>query len=361
MLPPHSAVLDHQIEEMGRQLVRGNDAWFANRGIEVLDKDPYCLLRHNGSDDNHWNIFCNSAIFTKKSGNLVSLPVIKLYQMNSPEAKMSLSKLDIIEKVKGTMVAVCWPNFWNMVDPCFHTLDECNICSNDFTYGSPSYELKQRFCSQIDLRRFLPKQGMTATFQCDEEDIYLVGLRNNYSYYEYSEDELDILSDKIFAARPERTRCKEGWKTICEVIQSGKRYVIREIDSGIRAKLSMPLQRNNLVATLHWKYLIPYWSSNEQYQVVYNYPAAHAKFTLLDSKIQDAAQSLRRMASRWYQMHLSTEQLAHCLNHSTTPKWAIRIIIKMCKMGHSHWATIPIEEFRKMPAKRIIKILELQD
>lgn len=361
MIPPNIAILEPQIAELGAQLKLGSDEWFAKRGIEVFDKG-ICWLLNKAKDSplNHWNILCNSTLFAKHN-YLISLPPIKLYQLNDTKT-ITLSKSHLIEKVGGHMICVCWP-YAKFGEPVFHTQYRVSTYGDDVTNGSILSEAKKRLLAQLHFSSLYKDNNHTFTFQYDFKRITLVHARNIATLHEYDEDELDDLAESLFADRPSRI-CVPIHKVsdIYDIIRkTKKKYIVRDIQSGERADVTLPVTRSKLVSTLQWKYLVPYWIAGERYDVEYSFPAAKEKFDKIEDLVRKRTGFLCETATKWAMLNLTPEGLAQSLKHSNTPRWSVRIVIKLCKLHPERWQEAIANEFRKMVPKKLITVLGLED
>jgi hypothetical protein len=349
MIPPNIAILPEQMKELGAQLALRNWSWFERRDIECMDRGGiYWLLRKKPGPRNHWNILCNGTVYTK-NGTLVSLPPIKLYDLN--EAHINIKDADLIQKIKGEMVCVFW-EFNSFGLPCFHSDHDLDMESEAVT----------RIKAAVDFNYLKHDPNYTLTFVVDEY-VNLVHARHIKSLREYAEHELDSMADELLVERPYWFPVK-SMVAIKEAIRENPdmNFLLRDVQTGERANFILNiLRREKLVAQGRWKHLVPYWLDKCRELVIDRFPFMEGKFIEIDDRVRERLVYIRHAGDIWRQMNLPKREFYSRLSESREPAWAKPFIINIHDKPPEKWDEICLEGFHKMTSKMFISTLSLVD
>lgn len=356
MYPPNIAMLGHQLREIGSQLtLMGNRDWFTKRGIELWDKSHYWMLQKDAyAEKNHWNILCNGTLFGK-GGTLFSHGPIKLYDINHKYQRLNISQSDIIEKIGGHMLCVCWP-YGN--ESWVHTAHELSCYDYDMTSGSNLKYLRDTLIRQVDLSSIKDKINSTYTFHILNGHVFLVHATDIVTHCEANEDELDAIAKRIYANRPMRQPCNDGWKTIYNVLDDKKdtRYIIRDRTTGERFDCNSYPK-----CTASWKRLVPYWRHNEHIAFMERFPETKERYIEFEEKLNKTITSIKEATKRWFFLNIPPKDLLNRLDESDEPRWMLRFILSLCHTAVDEWDRRLHHEFTRLEVSKLIKILDLKD
>ena len=368
MLPPYLAMLDAQISEIAAQLLARNLAWFTKRDIEVIEPFGFWLLRGHGAN-NPWNMLCNGLLFDTR-GKLISMPPVKLYNLNEPGVVVAnLKTTDLLEKVTGQMVCVCFPSA-NPTMPLAHTDRSIAGWGSPLWYIDPKEEplktLMPRLLHITYSRAYKLMAGnpsaCTMTFQYKNNDLYLVQGRHLRSLFENCEDELDGTAAKLDVLRPLRFPCTNGWDTICSALREHtETFLVRDTTTGERANVYIKVARPKLVATARLKYLVPYWVAGEQQQIILQFPQTAEAFARLQKAATDRRFAIKVATRRFAQSRLNKKDLAEALRTSTVPTWMHKFVLVLHNKPFVEWDDIIMRGLKKLPAKKMLRVLLLKD
>lgn len=372
MHPTNIVLLNDQITELGAQLRKVNNTfWFTKRGISLSDEEEFYLLNKvPGAEKNHWNILCNGTIFSRQ-GLLYSLPPVKLYDIKHEHRQLPVidyADCDFVQKISGHMICLCYP--WNNLYPWYHSSTGVSLDKTDVS--GILLKAKAKIEKEIDLDYIsrIAVAKRTLTFQYNDGELFLVHGRLLRGYYEeYSEDELDILASSINAHRPTRIPCV-NYTTALDLLKRYKDdlWILRDRKTGLRALASPPdnprlkpklIAKAAKIGVFEWKRLVPYWLADEHKQIIRKHPETEQKFAVLESKVNQQIDQLLFWAKKWSVLNLPAEGLAESIKLSNVPRWAVRIIISLCKVDQGGWRKTAVEEIRKITAKTFIKAMEL--
>lgn len=349
MVPPNIALLADQIKEIGAQLQLGRQEWFKRRGIFVKAADRHYILNAEG-EINYWNIICNHITYNDQ-GFLVSCPPLKI--ANLENARVNLRNSILVEKIAGPMVSLCWPGGIEFAY-CQTEGRITPLCDND--------AIKKVF-SRIKMDLLLRHNlGFSLTFNIADNEPFLVAGRCLRNLDEHSEDELDILAQRIGCNRPIRFSCPDGWVDVAKILRSHQEnFIVRDIETGERAHVKLKIDRPKLLATCQYKYLLPYWQTRNHMAVIKEFPAARIKFHNIDAATLNVVMDVKEIAIKWKEFRLSRQGLMESLRVSDVPQWCHRIIMALQYLPVEAWAERIEEHIRKMTPKQLFEILKLDD
>jgi hypothetical protein len=243
----------------------------------------------------------------------------------------------------------------------------CNTKTAISTYESDSVlgsELRKAKAKakKLNIRKDTLSADICLTFKVRDEDLYLVHGLNLRTYYEYTEDQLDVVAQRIQCMRPLKFICKDGWRDVSEILKTHREtFLLRDRKTGERGTVSLKLSRPKLLETGKYKYLLPYWQSDTQWQVTAEFPAMRKHFDYIDDRAKEVVAKTITVGEPWATVNMPKLEMFESMKRSNVPGWMFKLIAGMATRHKERWPDYVLESIKKMTYKQIICVLGLEE
>jgi hypothetical protein len=207
---PASEKMQNLLDTIVNKLVNGDFTWFEQNDIVVKTKGEYWVLNyHKIADKNEYNMLTRGLVVGPKG--IISFPFARFLNYGEPKAaNVDFNNADVMEKLDGSMVGVCFPS-GDVNKPVWHfrnllstyqqdrdfvikgfvhneeaqLLDEVKVYLDQITFPKElvDYTLIFEFISRCN--------AVVTRYEPEQYGLYLIGARHLPSLKEMDENELD--------------------------------------------------------------------------------------------------------------------------------------------------------------------------
>lgn len=291
----------------------GDRQWLKEKVISAKDKGEYFVLNYAPGARNEYNELVRGLVVQKPQlgwhGDVLSLiksfPFIRFFNKGEQEAApIDFANSKMIEKLDGSMVGVYFPD-GNPNNPQYHTRKMLSTHQPDMDFqvggfhGNKTFPFMKVIGQYVKQLKFNAEDvEMTYVFEFIHEaskvltnyapekyGLHLLGARNIRTHRELTEDELNVVAQRIGAPRPRSWDSSGDEETICKMmdeIEKGTKdfegMVFRD-KTGNRVKLKRAeyVKLHHLLGSLSFKNLIPKILEGEESEVISYFPSAKKK------------------------------------------------------------------------------------
>ena len=304
----------NQLRTIIEKLILGDSDWMKEKDILVGDKGPFWILNYGMKEKNEFNRLVRGMVVEKPTANtffhgddplklIKSFPFIRFFNQGEKESdEIDMSNSEMLEKLDGTMVGVFFPTK-DPNAPQWHTRrmlssDESDMKNTLKGFHGGNYNLMHeigKYVKQLNFNQedtshtyvfeFIHDASTVLTkYKESQWGLYLLAGRNVETHKEETESELDEISKRIGANRPQRwdavaseEEIKSMMQKVASEIEDFEGMVFRDRKTGKRVKLKDPsyVEKHHMLGDISFKRLIPKIIEGEEDEVIAYFP--HAK------------------------------------------------------------------------------------
>lgn len=394
-------------------LIAGDSDWFDKHNIHVSKKKDYWMLNYAPGPRNDYNklvrgMVVRRPVWGKKVDSLTlisSFPFVRFFNHGEKDAEdIALHHSELLEKLDGTMVGIFFPDYpitfrtnpsVEEGEVAFHTRKMLSLEENDYnlqitTFHGKKYHFLPTIAEYVKKLRFNETDlGHTYVFEFIHEvshvvtkytpeayGLYLIGARQLTTHLELTEDELDVLAERIGARRPRRwlaLQHKEIMVLMKEEGQDFEGFVFRDKLTGKRVKLKDTdyLRKHRLLDATSYKNLLPIILMGEEEEILAYFPFVKERVDEVKKAYESYLKKTTTAVLKWRGMdrkevamaifHREEEPDQHVRNmvmrfldesNPDTVRHSIDKELKKIALGSGNNAGSP---------KRLLEIIDLQD
>lgn len=298
-----------QLQTIVDNLLSNNHQWFVDNDIVYKDKGDYWVLNyHKIADKNEYNMLTRGLV-VHKTGKLVSIPFFRFLNFGeSKAAKIDFNNSEVVEKLDGSMVGVCFPSgdvnqpVWHFRNLLSESKQDREFVIKGFVHNEEALLLNEVkvYLDQINFPKewtdytlifeFISRCNAVITRYTPEQyGLYLIGARHIPSLNEMTEDELDTLAKNLKIRRPRRWNANSYEEIMAEMNKLPKEkvyegFIIRDRVTGERNKIKNEdyVKRHRLLDRLSYKNLLPLWFDGEHEEILTYFPKTEEIFNKIE-------------------------------------------------------------------------------
>ena len=306
------------------KLALGDFNWLKEKDILVGDKGSSWILNYGMKDKNEFNRLVRGMVVEKPHANnffhgddplkeIKSFPFIRFFNQGEKESdEIDMNDSEMLEKLDGTMVGVFFSTY-DPSSPQWHTRRMLSSCESDMKntvkgFHGGNYNLMYeigKYVKKLNFNRedtshtyvfeFIHDASTVLTkYKESQWGLYLLAGRNVETHKEETESELDKISKRIGANRPQRwdatseEEIKNMMQKAASEIEDFEGMVFRDKKTGKRVKLKDPkyVEKHHMLGDTSLKRLIPKTIEGEEDEVTAYFP--HVKELVDDIKERHA-------------------------------------------------------------------------
>jgi hypothetical protein len=329
-----------------QRTMAGDRDWLKEKVISVGDKGSYWVLNYAPGDRNEYNAIVRGMVVKKPQPGwhgdelslIASFPFIRFFNKGEKEASpIDFSTSKMIEKLDGSMVGVFFPD-GNPNNPQWHTRKMISTHQPDMDlqvggfHDGKTFPFMQIIGSYVKRLKFGPEDvEMTYIFEFIHEaskvltkyepekyGLHLLGARNIKTHRELTEEQLNVVAQRISAPRPRSWNAggdEELIRKMMDEIEKGTKdfegAVFRDKD-GNRVKLKRAdyVKLHHLLGELSYKNLIPKVLEGEAEEIISYFPSARKKVDTFIAKFHEYVNNAVSAIFKYSNQKLDRKSLA---------------------------------------------------
>ena len=329
-----------------QKTIVGDREWLKEKVISVGDKGFYWILNYSPGERNEYNELCRGLVVQKPlqgwAGDVLSLiksfSFVRFFNAHEKEAApIDFASSKMIEKLDGSLVSVWFPT-GDSSKPEFSTRKMLSTHQPDMDFMVGGFHNGKTFPfmpiigSYVKKLRFGPEDvEMTCIFEFIHEaskvltkygpekyGLHLIGARNIRTHRELTEDQLDVVAQRIGAPRPrswEASGDEEEIRKMMDEIEKGTKdfegTVFRD-KAGNRVKLKRAdyVKLHHLLGSLSFKNLIPKILEGESEEIVVYFASAKKKIDIFNQKFSEYIDNAVATILKYSRQKLDRKSLA---------------------------------------------------
>lgn len=342
------------------KLIQNDTDWFESKNISVLKKERFWILNYNQTPfKNEFNKLTRGLVVEIPTqdwnGDLLSLvkgfPFIRFFNHQEPNADhVDISNSEIIEKLDGTFVSVFFlSNDVNQM--IFNTRKMISSDSNDKkrkiqSFNGKKYnflQLIKNYLSKINFKdltntyifEFIHEATKVVTeYNPNQYGLYLIGVRNNKTFMEYNEQELDEIAKELNVKRPKRFNAINNLDIIDQMFKAAsleqkdfEGFIFRDKKTGNRVKVKDPeyVKKHHKISKSVKPILIGVLNGETDELLSY-FPIYKDIVLDLKNKIENFIEKTTEEIQKWHKSELPKERIIEKLfGKRTISKWELRL------------------------------------
>lgn len=304
--------MNAQLQTIVDNLLAGNHQWLVDNYIVYKDKGDYWVLNyHKIADKNEYNMLTRGLVI-HKTGKLTSVPFFRFLNFGEPKAaKVDFNNSDVMEKLDGSMVGVCFPS-GDVTKPVWHFRNLLSTYQQDRDFVIKGFVHNEEAQLLDEVKVYLdqitfPKEWVDFTlifefvsrcnavvtrYEPEQYGLYLIGARHLPSLKEMDENYLDELAKHLNVRRPRRWDANSYDEIMAEMAKLPKEkvyegFIIRDRITGERNKVKNDdyVKRHRLLDKLSYKNLLPLWFEGEQEEILTYFPKTKEIFDKIENAV----------------------------------------------------------------------------
>jgi predicted RNA-binding protein with EMAP domain len=296
-----------------QKTISGDRQWLKEKVISAKDKGEYFVLNYAQGERNEYNELVRGLVVQKPqlgwNGDVLSLiksfPFIRFFNAHEKEAApIDFANSKMIEKLDGSLVCIWFPTK-DPNNPQYNTRKmlsthqpDMNLMVGGFHDGKtfPFMKVIGQYVKQLKFNpedvemtyifEFIHEASKVLTkYSSEKYGLHLIGARNIRTHRELTEDELNVVAQRIGAPRPrswDSSGDEETIRKMMDEIEKGTKdfegMVFRD-KTGNRVKLKRAdyIKLHHLLGSLSFKNLIPKILDGEIEEVLAYFPSGRKK------------------------------------------------------------------------------------
>lgn len=351
-----------KIREIIQHLIDGDRQWISDHWILAGNKSGYWVLNYLQGPRNEYNRLVRGMVVQQPPAGwkgdplslIKSFPFTRFFNQGEKDgASINFGNAEMLEKMDGTMVGVFFPD-GNSANPQYHTRKMVSSDTQDMgrtltTFGGKQFKFMPIIGQYVKSLKFSPEDvEYTYVFEFIHEasyvltkyapeqfGLYLLGARHLPSHKELTEQQLDVLANKIGSKRPRRWDAMASHEEIAAMMKELSQstadfegFVFRDRDTGNRLKSKDPdyVRKHHMIDDAKSiKRLLPIILNGEEDEVIAYHPHAAPRVQEIKQAYDQYLDMVTAKVKEWQAKGLSGQQLALAL-FGTNPlsKWEIR-------------------------------------
>jgi hypothetical protein len=327
--------MQEKLTLIAENLKKSDAKWFEEQGIIVKEKGDFWILNyHQFATKTPYNVLTRGLVI-HKDGRVVSCPFFRFFNYGEPTAaNVDFSNSDIMEKLDGSLVVVCFPER-DMINPVWHFRSLISTHQKDVDFaikgflGETKYPLLMSvypYIKQIKFPRELEEYSLMFEFisranalitryEPEQYGLYLIGARHLPSLNELTEVQLDDLAGHLGIRRPRRWNADSYDEVLAMMANFAKDYegfVVRDRKTGERIKIKSKdyVERHHLLSSLSYTRLIPRYFEGERGEIEAYIPQSKAIFDKIEEANNNFTKKVLDVLLHWQSKDISRKEVA---------------------------------------------------